>query len=132
MLEMDKPNRDRITRAVLDARTTVAKLLRAGVTLGTGTDIWQYPAAVHLELEELVAAGLTPAEAIRASTTSAARIIGAERELGSVEVGKLADLVILDANPLDDIRNTRRISAVVQNGRVVDRTAIRDSFAQAK
>jgi Tol biopolymer transport system component/imidazolonepropionase-like amidohydrolase len=132
MLEMDKASRERTKRAVLDARTTVAKLLRAGVTVGTGTDLWQYPAAVHLELEELVAAGLTPAEAIRASTSSAARIIGAERELGSIEVGKLGDLVILDASPLDDIRNTRRISAVVQNGRVVNRSAIRDSFAQAK
>jgi imidazolonepropionase-like amidohydrolase len=78
-----------------------------------------------MELEELVAAGLSPAEAIRAGTSAAARIIGAEEVLGSVETGKWADLLILDADPLADIRNTRRISEVIQGGNVIDRAAIR-------
>ncbi|HMA23319.1 MAG TPA: amidohydrolase family protein, partial [Gemmatimonadaceae bacterium] len=125
MLKMPPSERSRMERAARDARATTAKLAHAGVTLGTGTDIWQLPTAVHMELEELVAAGLTPAEAIRAGTSSAARIVGAERELGSVEQGKLADLVILDADPLADIRNTRRIAAVIRDGRVIDRAAIR-------
>jgi Tol biopolymer transport system component/imidazolonepropionase-like amidohydrolase len=101
-----------------------AKLSRAGVTIGTGTDIWQIPTGVHMELEQLVAAGLTPAQSIHAGTGGAARILGADKDLGTIEVGKWADLVILDADPLSDIRNTRRIWNVVHNGRVVDRAAI--------
>jgi len=130
MVKTDKAMRARMQRAGRDARATLAKLARAGVTLGTGTDVWQLPTALHLELEEFVAAGLTPAEAIRAATSSAARIIGVNGELGSVDVGKWADLVILDADPLADIHNTRRISAVIQGGRPVDRAAIRASFAR--
>jgi imidazolonepropionase-like amidohydrolase len=125
MVKMPPEERSRTERAVRGMRATVAKLARAGVTLGTGTDIWQLPTGVHMELEELVAAGLSPAEAIRAGTSSAARIIGAEQVLGSIEQGKLADLVILDADPLADIRNTRRIATVIRDGRVIDRAAIR-------
>jgi imidazolonepropionase-like amidohydrolase len=102
------------------------RLARAGVTIGIGTDIWQVPSAVHLELEELVAAGLTPLEAIRAATGDAARILGAA-DLGTIAVGKVADLVVLDADRMADIRNTRRIRAVVQGGRVVDRARIREA-----
>ena len=105
-------------------REAIAKLARAGVTLGVGTDIWQVPDAVHTELEELVLSGLTPLEALRAATADAARILGAEHDLGTIEVGKLADLVILDADPTADIRNTRRISAVYLRGATVDREAI--------
>jgi Tol biopolymer transport system component len=104
---------------------STAKLARAGVTLGVGTDIWQLPDGVHRELEELVHAGLSPLQALRAATSDAARILGAERDLGSIEAGKLADLVLLDADPLTDIRNTRRIHSVLQNGRIVDRAALR-------
>jgi imidazolonepropionase-like amidohydrolase len=94
------------------------------VTLGTGTDIWQIPIGVHLELEQLVAAGLTPVQAIHAGTGGAARILGADKDLGTIEVGKWADLVLLDGDPLADIRNTRRIWQVVHDGRLVDRPAI--------
>ena len=114
----------RYPRAAAEGRASVAKLARAGVVVGVGTDTWQIPTAVHLELDELVAAGLSPAQAIRAGTSSAARIIGAASEFGTIEAGKRADLLILDADPTIDIRNTRRISAVVQDGRVVDRGAI--------
>jgi imidazolonepropionase-like amidohydrolase len=105
-------------------RETTVKLLRAGVNIGTGTDIWQIPIGVHMELEQLVAAGLTPAQAIHAGTGGAARILGADKDLGTIEMGKWADLILLDADPLTDIRNTRRIWQVVHNGQVVDRPAI--------
>jgi imidazolonepropionase-like amidohydrolase len=124
MLDLSPELRELHARAARQARETTAKLARAGVTLGTGTDIWQVPAGVHMELEELVAAGLSPLEAIRAATGSSARIVGAERDLGTIAPGKFADLVLLDADPSTDVRNTRRIWAVVQNGKVVDRAAI--------
>jgi imidazolonepropionase-like amidohydrolase len=98
------------------------------VTIGTGTDIWQVPTGVHMELEELVAAGLTPLEAIRAGTGSAARILGVEETLGTIAPGKWADLVVLDADPLADIRNTRKIRTIVQAGRVVDRKGLLERF----
>jgi imidazolonepropionase-like amidohydrolase/Tol biopolymer transport system component len=110
------------------SREAAAKLSRAGVTLGTGTDIWQIPIGVHMELEQLVAAGLTPLQAIHAGTGAAARILGADKELGTIEVGKWADLVLLDADPLSDIRNTRRIWQVLHYGHLVDRPAILKSI----
>jgi len=106
------------------SREVAVKLSRAGVTVGAGTDIWQVPTGVHMELEQLVAAGLTPAQAIHAGTGASARILGAEKDLGTIEVGKWADLIILDADPLVDIRNTRKIWQVIHYGRVVDRRAI--------
>jgi imidazolonepropionase-like amidohydrolase len=110
------------------ARQVTAKMARAGVTIGAGTDIWQIPSGIHLELEEFVASGLSPLEAIRAATGAAARIVGAERDLGTLEVGKLADLILLDADPQSDIRNTRRIRAVMQSGGWIDRAAIKVQF----
>jgi Tol biopolymer transport system component len=121
MLELDGPARRDVARSARTARQVTAALSRAGVTIGTGSDVWQIPIGAHLELRELVAAGLSPLEAIHAGTGAAARILGAEQDLGTIEVGKWADLVILDADPLDDIRNTRRIRAVMQSGRWVDR-----------
>jgi imidazolonepropionase-like amidohydrolase/Tol biopolymer transport system component len=125
MVELPPIARSGFQRLGESWRAGTAKLARAGVTLGVGTDVWQLPDAVHRELEELVLAGLTPLEALRAATLDAARILGAERDLGSIEVGKLADLVLLDADPTADVWNTRRIRAVVQEGRLVDRAALR-------
>ena len=104
-----------------DHRATVRRLHEAGLVLGAGTDLAAPAWGVHTELEELVASGLTPAEALAAATSTAARVLRAEREIGAVAPGRIADLVILDADPLVDIRNTRRIWAVIQGGRVVDR-----------
>ena len=106
------------------AREATLKLWQAGVTVGAGTDIWQMPTGVHMEMAEMVAAGLPPLEAIKAATSGSARILGAEAELGTIAVGKRADLVILDGDPVADIRNTRKIWQVVKDGKVVDRTAI--------
>ena len=75
-------------------------------------------------LEMLVQTGLTPLEAITAGTANAARALGAEGEIGTIETGMIADLVILDADPLEDIRNTGRIWQVIQGGAVVDRAGL--------
>jgi hypothetical protein len=103
-------------------------MYRAGVPLLAGSDALVpgvFPGfGLHAELESLVRAGLTPAEALRAATLEPARYLEAADTLGSVEAGKLADLVLLEANPLDDIRNTQRIAAVVANGRLFDRAAL--------
>jgi hypothetical protein len=106
---------------VEQARAATLKWKRAGLTIGTGTDIWQVPTAVHMELEELVKAGLTPLEAIRAGTLDAARIIGIEKEVGSVEVGKWGDLVVVEGDPGVDVGNARRIRDVARAGWIVDR-----------
>ena len=108
------------------SREMAGRFHRGGIRVGLGTDVWQVPWGAHLELEELVRAGLTPLEAIHAATRSSAEILGAEEELGTIEVGKWADLVILDADPLADIRNTGRIRAVVKGGEIVDRGVIRE------
>jgi imidazolonepropionase-like amidohydrolase len=97
----------------------VGQMHRAGMTLLAGTDIAaERPVGttLHRELELLVEAGLTPAEALRTATLNPARVLGVDAELGTIEEGKLADLVLLDGNPLEDIANTRRISAVIARG----------------
>ena len=71
-----------------------------------------------------VAAGYSPVDALRAATLAPAQFLGREKDLGTVAQGKIADLVLLDADPLADIRNTQTIQAVVLNGRVLDRKAL--------
>ena len=107
---------------------------RAGVRLMIGTDMandWLVPGfSVHDELALFVRSGMTPAEALRAATLTPARYLHATDSLGTIAPGHVADLVLLDANPLTDIRNTRRIRAVVANGRLFDRAAL-DSILDA-
>jgi imidazolonepropionase-like amidohydrolase len=107
-------------------RKIVAVLHRAGVPVLAGTDSPMpnvYPGyALHDELEQLVASGLSPAQALRAATTGPAAFLPGLRDAGVVAVGKRADLVLLDADPLADIRNARRIEAVVLDGRLLRRT----------
>jgi imidazolonepropionase-like amidohydrolase len=100
---------------------------QAGVTLATGTDS-PFPLGTQHEMEVLVESGLTPMEAIVAATGAAARVLNAPR-IGTIAEGQLADLVLLDANPLEDIRNTRTIREVIQGGRVVDRASLRQLAA---
>jgi hypothetical protein len=101
---------------------------RAGVPVMLGTDAGDSfivpGASVHDELGELVQAGLSPAEALRAATLSGAVYLGRTSDFGTVAPGRVADLVLLDANPLETISNSRRIHAVVFNGRVLDRRAL--------
>jgi imidazolonepropionase-like amidohydrolase len=77
--------------------------------------------SLHDELVLLVEAGMTEWEVLRAATLGAAEYLELADSLGTVEAGKLADLVLLEANPLDDIRNTRNIRAVIVNGQFLDR-----------
>jgi imidazolonepropionase-like amidohydrolase len=104
------------------------QLHRAGVPLLAGTDagvLYTYPgSSLHDELELLVEAGLTPAEALRTATTEPARYLGASDSLGAVGVGMVADLLLLEENPLDDVRRTRGIAGVVLNGRYLSRAML--------
>jgi adenine deaminase len=77
-----------------------------------------------LEMFLLVKAGLTPADALRAATLDIAEFLGLQNSLGTVETGKFADLVLLDANPFEDIRNTQKISGVFLQGRYFNRQAL--------
>jgi imidazolonepropionase-like amidohydrolase len=117
------------------ARKIVAALRRANVPIVAGTDAPMpdvYPGfALHDELERLADAGLTPADALRAATLAPAKLFGIERDAGTIAIGKRADFVLLDADPLRDIRNTRRIAAVVLDGRVFDRAALDALLASA-
>jgi imidazolonepropionase-like amidohydrolase len=98
----------------------------AGVELLAGTDSPNcLPGfCLHDELLLLVQAGLTPMEALQTATRNAARYFDREQDWGTVEVGKLADLVLLDADPLNDIRNTQKIRAVVIAGRLLNRSEL--------
>ena len=116
------------------ARTN--ELHKVGVRMLAGSDTPQpfvYPGfSLHDELALLVEAGLTPLEALRTATHNPAEFLGALDSLGTVATGKVADLVLLDANPLTDIRNTRRISAVIANGRLFDRAALNRLLAKVQ
>ena len=112
---------------------SLAKLAAAGarVVLGADSGVRDhfFGYAEHRELELMVAAGLTPAEAIVAATSRAAAVLGL-RDVGSLAAGKSADFIVLDADPLDDITNTRRIGAVYLRGAPVDRPALRAGWAE--
>jgi imidazolonepropionase-like amidohydrolase len=114
----------------------VGAMQKAGVPILAGTDTgnpYCFPGfSLHEELALLVIAGLTPVEALRAATLNPAKFFGLDQTLGTVEQGKIADLVLLDANPLLDIRNTQRINAVVSNGRLFDRKALDKMLGEAE
>jgi imidazolonepropionase-like amidohydrolase/streptogramin lyase len=115
----------------------VAALNRAGVRLGLGTDTGgvtgggYFGLASLIELELLVKAGLTASQAIVAATRTSAAILGLDA-LGTIAAGKSAAFMVLDANPLDDIANTRKISAVYLDGLMVDRAALAAKWAPAR
>ncbi len=108
--------------------STVLAAHTTGVKVGPGSDApfqWDlYGSALHFELEHLVAAGLSPLEVIRAATQEAATAVGAD-DLGTLEPQKVADLVLLEGNPLEDIRNTHRVWRVIKGGRLFDPEALK-------
>ncbi len=97
---------------------------RAGVRILAGTDYIVGGADLHRELEQLVLAGLTPAKALRAATLAPAEYFGLEHEYGSVKEGRIADLIVLEGNPLVEISRTQRIAAVIFGGTLYDRAAL--------
>lgn len=122
---VDDPNTQKLAR--FERKVTLAQH-RAGVSLLAGSDNGTegvFPGfGLHDELEVLVATGLTPTEALRTATLEPAKYLKALETQGTVEVGKVSDLVLLNANPLEDITNTQKIEAVVANGRYFDRKSL--------
>ncbi len=114
----------------------VGEMRKAGVQFLAGTDVgnsYIFPGfSLHEELTLLVTAGLTPMEALQSATRNPAIFLGKLRDLGTIQEGKLADLVLLDANPLEDIRNTQKIRAVILNGRLLDRGELDKLLTQAE
>jgi imidazolonepropionase-like amidohydrolase len=115
--------RYRPPRRLPDSRIAHQNLLRvqaAGVRVAAGSDAGNigtlHGPALHHELELMARAGLSPRDILVAATRNAAVVLGREQDLGTLEAGKLADLLILSADPLEDIRNTRRIAGVVKGG----------------
>jgi imidazolonepropionase-like amidohydrolase len=113
----------------------VQLLHKAGVPFLAGTDtppgVYIFPGfSLHEELQRFVAAGFTPLEALQTATINPARFWGMENQLGTVEKGKLADLVLLNANPLEDIANTQKINGVIVNGRYYYRAQLDKMLTQ--
>ena len=116
----------------------VGAMQRAGVPLLAGTDAaWQQPYtyagfSLHDELALLVRAGLTPLEALQTATINPALYLGLEKDLGTIAKGKIADMVLLEADPLLAIGNTRKIDTVIVNGRLLDHKALDSLLAEAE
>lgn len=123
-------------KQTVDELREVTRLMhRSGVTLVAGSDIAgpRVPGfSLHDELVLLVEAGLTPLEALQAATLTPAKVLNKASDLGMIGVGKLADLVLLDGNPLEDIHNTQRIRAVIVNGKLLNRMALDRLLADAE
>src|SRR5262245_15913378 len=110
--------------------SNLARINREGIRISLGTD-GNVPWSHLIEMEDIVAAGMTPAQVITAATRNAAQVLNLT-DLGTVAVGKSADFIVLDANPLENITNTRKISAVYLRGAAVDRTALRNRWMAGK
>jgi molybdenum ABC transporter molybdate-binding protein len=128
---------ERARQAWARVSSGLARLHAAGVKIGAGTDGGGQTGdqfigwTMHTELENLVAAGMTPAHTLVAATRMSAEILGLT-DLGTIAPQKSADFVVLNANPLDDITNTRTIQSVYLRGREVDRSALRETFQAAQ
>jgi imidazolonepropionase-like amidohydrolase len=114
----------------------VGRIHRAGVKILAGTDTMNpycFPGfSLHDELKLLVESGLPPMAALQAATRNAAEFIGRLDTLGTIEAGKIADLVLLDKNPLVEIGNTQSIQAVILNGKLMPRAALDQMLTTAQ
>ena len=102
------------------SRAVLLALYRAGIPIVAGIDLVVPGHSLHRELELYVKAGLTPMDALRTATIIPAQVMKRDREVGSIEVGKRADLIIVDGNPLADISNIRKVQLVVTVGKLYD------------
>lgn len=91
------------------------------ILAGADSPITPYGLSLHAELRMFVEAGMTPFQALQTVTTTAAEVLGAEKDFGGVAVGKLADFVLVEGNPLEDIASAMKVRTVVKNGEVLER-----------
>ncbi len=108
------------------------KVVEAGGRVGLGGHGQLQGLGVHWELWSIASGGMKPMDALRVGTIFGAEAIGLQANLGSIEAGKLADLLVLDANPLDDIRNTNTIRWVMKNGRLYEGSTLAEVWPRAK
>ena len=122
------PNFENVKRRLPALYVNLRKLHAAGVPVALGTDMWAFPGlGVSIEMELYVRAGLTPLEAIRAATQTSARSLGIDRDRGTLVAGNRADFLVLEADPLAEVKNVRAIEAVYKAGRAVYREARRST-----
>lgn len=122
----NSPSYNRNVKAFEMAMVNLKKIADAGIIIALGTDSGAFPVRTqgfseHLELELMVQAGLSPLQVITAATQNAAKAMKIDNQLGTLEVGKTADFLILSANPVLDIKNTRKIESVWKAGKLVSK-----------
>jgi imidazolonepropionase-like amidohydrolase len=117
---------------VIRVAKTATELGRAGVPVNIGAHGQREGLAAHWEMWMLVLGGATPMEALRAATINPARYLGLDADIGSLEAGKLADLVVIDGDPLSDIRQSDRVAQVMVNGRLYDAATMDETGASPR
>jgi imidazolonepropionase-like amidohydrolase len=110
----------------------LTKWVEGGAKAGLGSHGEVQGIGAHWELWMMSSGGLKPMAALRAATIDGATSIGLGKDIGSLEPGKLADLIVLDANPLDDIKNSSKISQVMKNGRLYDAATLNETYPRQK
>jgi hypothetical protein len=110
----------------------LTKWVEGGAKAGLGSHGEVQGVGAHWELWMMASGGMKPHDALRSATIDGAHSIGLSKDIGSLETGKLADLIVLDANPLEDIRNTAKIAQVMKNGRLYDAATLDETYPRKK